>query len=225
MRERGAHHEPDARRAQQHAERDQHRRGHRHHEQPVARQREAEHGHGRAVEQRRHRRRQRREAPRELRALADQVGQPEGQQQLAGMTARLHAAQQPALAARAEQPDRERREHERGPEPRLRGDAVADVRAEHVEARVREVQHALHAEDQRQAGRQHEQQQAVAEAVEGLEREPVHRANRQAASGSSAARSASGSATGRRVPRSTYTCTKWPCAAGAASPAANSPIS
>ncbi len=128
----------------------------------------------------------------------------------------MNAAQQQALEQRAQCTDEERRRDQCEPESAARRERVADVCAEHVEARVGEVEHAEHAEDQRQSRRQHEQQQPDAHAIQQVDGEPLNeRLHAQAfASGSSAARSASGNATGRRVSRSTYTCTKCPCADG-----------
>ena len=57
------------------------------------------------------------------------------------------------------------------------------VGADHVEAAVRQVDHAHDAEDQRQAGGQHEEQQAVLQAVEQLDEEvgEVHGAQKKTA--------------------------------------------
>src|SRR5262249_36751391 len=46
-------------------------------------------------------------------------------------------------------------------------DLEAEERAEHVEARVGEIEHAHHAEDEREPARHQEQQHAVEHAVEG----------------------------------------------------------
>ncbi|MGF6636541.1 hypothetical protein OKW39_003692 [Paraburkholderia sp. MM6662-R1] len=110
------------------------------------------------VEHRRNPRRQRTEPPAELDEFAEQIGGAERQQQFGQMPvpAPAHAPQQPAFERRAEQPDEERRNHQRAPEAGARRHRKADVRAEHIEARMREVEHAEHAEDQRQPGRQHE---------------------------------------------------------------------
>ena len=62
-----------------------------------------------------------------------------------------------------------------GQKPIEARDRVGDVGAEHVEAGVREVQHAHHAEDERQPRAQHEQQQPVAQAVEHRDGEELHR--------------------------------------------------
>src|SRR5690606_1569090 len=52
-----------------------------------------------------------------------------------------------------------------GPEAHDLLEAVGQVGAHHVERGVRKVQHAHHAEDQGQARRHHEQQQAIYRAV------------------------------------------------------------
>ena len=68
------------------------------------------------------------------------------------------------------------------------GDEVREVGAEHVEGPVREVQHSEHAEDDGQAARDEEEEQAVLDAVEQLHRDERRRhvAMAQPKAGSSA---------------------------------------
>jgi hypothetical protein len=88
--------------------------------------------------------------PDQLDAFLDQIGQAEGEQQFGDVAELVHRAQAEALDQRASASHQQRRQDQRGPEAdRRRG--VGEVRAQHVEAGVREVQHAHHAEDQRQA--------------------------------------------------------------------------
>lgn len=58
------------------------------------------------------------------------------------------------------------RDDEGGPEADVEADRVGEICSQHVGAGMGEVQHAHHAEDERETARQHEQQHAVDEAVE-----------------------------------------------------------
>jgi len=89
----------------------------------------------------------------------------------------VHLAQAKALEGRAHGKHQQRRHQQRPPKAYDLRCAVGDVGADHVEGGVREIEHAHHAEDQRQAGAEHEQQQAVAEAVEHRDGEgfQIHR--------------------------------------------------
>ena len=62
--------------------------------------------------------------------------------------------------------DQQGRDDEGGPEAAQLADLEAEEGAEHVEARMREIEHAHHAEDERQAARHEEQQHAVEHAVQ-----------------------------------------------------------
>jgi hypothetical protein len=62
----------------------------------------------------------------------------------------VHPAQRVALEQRTQHAHQQRRQHQRHPEAEHAGERVGHVGAHHVEAGVREVQHAHHAEDQRQ---------------------------------------------------------------------------
>src|SRR4029077_12138247 len=58
-------------------------------------------------------------------------------------------------------------DEERRPKADYLADLEAEERAQHVKARVGEIQHAHHAEDQRQAARHQKQQHAVKHAIQG----------------------------------------------------------
>src|SRR4030067_393009 len=81
-------------------------------------------------------------------------------------------ARAPASHEGADQPDGQGRHEQRHPEVTGRSDQrEAGVRAEHVEGAVREVDDVEHAEDQREADGEQEQQHAVGEAVQRLTEE------------------------------------------------------
>ena len=97
---------------------------------------------------RRHGARDRVAAPDHRDDLLDQVREPEREQDLRDVTpARARGAEPVALDRGADEPARERREHERGPEPDPASELERKIRAEHEHARVREIEHAHHAED------------------------------------------------------------------------------
>ncbi len=84
--------------------------------------------------------------------LVDQVGESEREQDLRDVTAAVHAAQAVALDRRAEYAaPAAARSRSAGQKPIHCADLVREVGAEHEHAGVREVEHAHHAEDQRQA--------------------------------------------------------------------------
>src|SRR6185503_9925131 len=68
-----------------------------------------------------------------------------------------------------------RSDHERRPEADPAADLVGEVRAKHVEAGVREIEYAHQREDEREPRGEHEQQQPVADAVQRLDEEKLHR--------------------------------------------------
>ena len=82
------------------------------------------------------------------------------------MAVLVHAAQAEALDAGADRAGQQRRDQQRRPEAEPAGDLKSEEGAEHVEARMREVQHAEHAEDDGQAARHQKQQHAVQHTVE-----------------------------------------------------------
>jgi hypothetical protein len=160
----------DARLLQHQPDRDQHRHRDEHHEAAVHRVLRAHDREQRPVQVRRHAVRHGRAAPDEVRRLLDEIGEAEGEEQLGDVAVFVRAAKREALDRHAERADRERRQHERRPEADPAADLVREVGAEHVEARVREVEHAHQREDDGEARGKHEQQQPVADAVQGLTR-------------------------------------------------------
>ena len=107
------------------------------------------------------------------RSLLEDVDQAEGQQHLVEVVALVEVPKQQPFQQQPEQ-----RRTARAPPtmasvklPVRLAERPGQVGAEHVEAAVREVDHAHDAEDQREPGGQHEQQQAVLHAVEQLDQE------------------------------------------------------
>src|SRR5208282_1870680 len=64
------------------------------------------------------------------------------------------------------------------PEAEMPTDLEAKIGAEHIEARVSEIQHAHHAEHQGQSARQHEKQHPVKDAVESRENDDLEHRSR-----------------------------------------------
>src|ERR1700734_1876096 len=85
------------------------------------------------------------------------------------MTKAMHATQAVALYEGAEHANNQRRRDQTGPEAETAAYLITEISAEHVEAGVRKIQHAHHAEDQRQPARHHEQQHAKQHAVQERE--------------------------------------------------------
>ncbi len=179
--ERGLDDEADARAGEHQPHRHQHEHRHQHHER-------ARLGELRAVQREERPLQLRRQAighggaaPDELHDLQDQVREAEGHEQFRHVAELVHAPQRIALEGGAQCAHDQRREEERGPEAHYAGDRIGEVGAEHVEAGVREIEHAHHAEDQRQPGAQHEQQEPVAHAVEQGDDEKLEVHRNQAA--------------------------------------------
>ncbi len=86
----------------------------------------------------------------------------------------MDAPQAPHLDRRADQPAQQRRDDQRRPEADIEADRVGEIGAQHVGAGMGEIQHAHHAEDERQPARQHEQQHAVDEAVQERDDKDFH---------------------------------------------------
>ena len=112
-------------------------------------------------------------APQHLRGIAEDQHQRVGEQQLIELLAAIEMAQQQPLHHAAEDRDRERRAEHREPEASREPaeperDLPRHVGAEHVEAAVRKIEHAQHAEDQREPGRHDEQEHRGGEAAEEL---------------------------------------------------------
>ncbi|MNR61717.1 hypothetical protein D3C85_1835420 [compost metagenome] len=62
----------------------------------------------------------------------------------------MHGAQPEALDQRAGPGHQQRGQDQRRPEADLAGDGVGKVGAQHIEAGMREIEHAHHAEDERE---------------------------------------------------------------------------
>ena len=121
------------------------------------------------IELRRHAVVNRQFAPDHLHQLFDDEGEPKGEQKLRDMAAPVQTPQAVALDERPDHADHQRRQDEAGPEADAAADLEAEIGPEHVEARVGEIEHAHHAEDQRKAARHHEKQHAVEHAVQRRE--------------------------------------------------------
>ena len=113
-------------------------------------------------------------APDRQRRVADDQHDAERRGELQELGRGVDALQQQRLDQRAERRDGERRDAARRPRSRAgRGrsaslSVVRDVRAQHVQRAVREVDDAGDAEDQRQAGGDEEQRRRAGEAVQEL---------------------------------------------------------
>jgi hypothetical protein len=90
------------------------------------------------------------------------------------MTVLVHAAQHLAFKQSTSGTGEDGGQQQRWPKPNDTRQGVSQVSAEHVEAGMGEVQHAHHAEDEREARAEHEQQQAVAQAIEHGDQEKLH---------------------------------------------------
>jgi hypothetical protein len=172
--QRGLDDEADAGARQQRVEGDQHADRDQHHETLVDREVGGEQREQRAVEFERDLVVDRGLAPDQMHDFLDQEGQAEGEQQFGDMAEAVGAAQAVALDHGADGADQQRRNQQAGPEADPSADLVGEVGAQHVEAGVGEIEDAHHAEDQRQAAGQHEQQQAVGDAVQQRDDDEFH---------------------------------------------------
>jgi hypothetical protein len=68
----------------------------------------------------------------------------------------------------------DRGENQGGPKPNHTRQAIGHISAQHVKAGVGKVQNPHHAEDQRQARAEHEQQQAIAQTIEHRDKKKLH---------------------------------------------------
>jgi len=92
----------------------------------------------------------RRLPPDELHDLDGEEAEPEGEEQFGDVAEAVRLADAEPLDQRADDADQERREEERDPERGRAPDLIREIRPEHEEARMREVEHRHHAEDQRE---------------------------------------------------------------------------
>jgi hypothetical protein len=112
--------------------------------------------------------------------LAQHDGEAEGEQQIgAAVSAPVEAAKQRPFERHADQPDDNRRDHER--HQKTSGDnvrGVADIGAEHENDAVGEIDDAHDPEDQRQSARDEKQDRRLRQRIEALgqnKAEPIHR--------------------------------------------------
>ena len=102
----------------------------------------------------------------------EHVDQAKGQQHLVEVVAVVKVTKQHFLQQQAKGHRQRRADHDgQRKAAQQAGQRPRQVSAEHVEAAVREIDHAHDAEDQREACGQHEQQQPVLDAVEQLDEE------------------------------------------------------
>ena len=116
--------------------------------------------------------------------IADDVGghqhEREGEQELVELGRAVDAAEQQDLDQTAQHRDHDRRERGRArvegrrPAGQRRGERVGQVGGEHVEGAVGEVDDARDAEDQREPGRDEEEEHRVGEAAQELDEEEGH---------------------------------------------------
>ncbi len=105
-------------------------------------------------------------APDDLHDLLDREREAEGEQQFGDMAVLVDAAQAETLDPGADRAGQQRRDQQRRPEAEPAADLKSEEGAEHVEARMREIQHAEHAEDDGEAAGHQKQQHAEQHTVE-----------------------------------------------------------
>ena len=215
MGQRGLDDEADARPLERQVEEYEHGDGDRHHESLVRREARAEQREQREIDALGHAVGDGVPAPEHRDELLDQVGKTEGEEDLGDVPLAVHVTQAVALDRRADQAARERRQDQRGPEADPAPELERAIRAEHEDARVGEIEHAHHAEDQREAARQHEQQQAVHDAVQQRNRRELEHSLRQWRRPLLPRRNAAAQACAARVTSGAPSCTswaaRWPC--------------
>jgi hypothetical protein len=109
-----------------------------------------------------------------LHAALDDEHEAEGEQQFGDVAVVMHAPQAPHLDRRPDQRAQDRGQDQRRKETDELADGEGEIGADHVDAGVGEIEHAHHAEDQRQAAGQHEQQHAVDQAIEQGNEDYLH---------------------------------------------------
>ena len=174
MRERGLDHQPDAAARQREVDADQHAYRHRHHEYAVDRIIGRKQRKCRAVEGRRHRIRNRRATPDQMRCFFDEICKPECKQKFGYVAVLVRRTQAVAFDRHAHRPYKQGGERERWPEADPAADLVGEIRADHVEAGVREIKYPHHAENDGKPRGKHEQQQPVGNAVQHRNQEEFH---------------------------------------------------
>src|SRR5262249_26871971 len=107
--------------------------------------------------------------------LLDDERETEREQQLVGMTIVVYATQHIALDECTGETGHNGCEQQPDPEAAESRQCEADIGAEHVEPRVRKIEHTHHAEYQRKPGRYHEQQKAVDDTVQDRDDDVFHK--------------------------------------------------
>jgi hypothetical protein len=111
-------------------------------------------------------------APQDGAQLFKDVDQAKGQQHLVQVVAVVEVAKQQPFQRQAKHHGQHGAAQDGQREAaKVQRQRPGQVSAQHVEAAMRQIDHAHDAEDQRQAGGQHEQQQPVLHAVEQLDEE------------------------------------------------------
>jgi hypothetical protein len=174
VRQRCLDHQADAGAGEQQIEAKQHADRYQHHEPAVGRVLGGEQREEGEIQLGRNAVVDRRPAPDEVHHFLDHVGEAEREQQLGDVAELVHCPQSEALGQCSEHAHEQGRQEQGGPETGMQPGLVGEIGAEHVEACMREVEHAHHAEDQRQSGREHEQQQSVGQAVQQGDEEELH---------------------------------------------------
>ena len=146
--------------------RHQHADGNQQHEAAIGWKVGAIDGEQRKVQQRRHPIGHRQHAPDHLHAALDDEHHAEGEKQFGDVAIVMDPPEAPDLDGGADQAAQNRRDDEGGKEAEQLAQRERQIRADHVDAGMGEIQHAHHAEDQRQAAGQHEQQHAVDQTIE-----------------------------------------------------------
>ena len=104
-------------------------------------------------------------APYHLHHFFDDEGEAKGKQQFRHMAEAVHRTQRITFHCRAEYTDQDGSCDEAGPETNMIGDLIGKIGAQHEETGMGKIQHPHHAENQREAARQQEQQHPVKDAV------------------------------------------------------------
>ena len=166
MRQRGLDDEADPGAGQREQQHQEYQDRDKQHEDLICRVVGGEDREGREVERGRDAVVDRQLAPDDLHHLLDHVGEPEGEEQLRHVAVPVYVAEPVALDERAAEPDDDRGEDERRPEADVAADLEAEEGAQHVEARMGEVEDAHHREDEREAAGHEEEQHPVEDAVQ-----------------------------------------------------------
>ena len=141
---------------------------HQHHEQPVAGEEEIFAGE-RRYQPAGHLERQALRAPDEARAVLDDEGEAECQQQAVERIAPIKAADQHALDDDADDCGQDRRQHQGAPKADIGDHGEGEIAADRQEAAMGEIDHPGQIEDERQAERHQRIERADDQAVKDIE--------------------------------------------------------